>query len=327
MGDLKGNFNWKRKENHTNLVPALDFLKQIPSRLQDCLKSRFEHLAKTDLNFDSTKPQKWTVRESLNELNIDLDKQMQTWRENPNWVDQAPEIEVTVPKGSLCNLKVKLNVGLPPDAIYNIVIDPGNKRVFKNIKEVISRNVLFDDGQKQVVEVEQAAIWRFLWFSGTISVHVFVEQDRKDHTVKFKQGKSGFMEKFEGCWKVEPLFVDEHYCLPNKPKSWDEYNSCTGGKGRIGSVVSLDQLIQPAIIPPPPISWYLRGITSKTTEMLINDLLEEAARLRAEFNNDDPSKPMRETVCFDHSNVDQLMYNFDDTIKKRWHQRRSHRRK
>ena len=28
------------------------------------------------------------------------------------------------------------------------------------------------------------AIWRFLWWLGTISVHVFVDQNRKDHTVR-----------------------------------------------------------------------------------------------------------------------------------------------
>lgn len=41
-----------------------------------------------------------------------------------------------------------------------------------------------DEGHRQVVEVEQSAIWRFLWWSGTISVCVFVDQNRKDHTVK-----------------------------------------------------------------------------------------------------------------------------------------------
>ncbi|GMY06621.1 hypothetical protein FCV25MIE_01860 [Fagus crenata] len=38
------------------------------------------------------------------------------------------------PKGSLCNLNVKVDIGLPPDAVNNIVTDPDNKRVFKNIK-------------------------------------------------------------------------------------------------------------------------------------------------------------------------------------------------
>jgi hypothetical protein len=37
-------------------------------------------------------------------------------------------------KSSLRNLNVKVNVGLPPDAVYNIVTDLENKRVCKNIK-------------------------------------------------------------------------------------------------------------------------------------------------------------------------------------------------
>ena len=35
-----------------------------------------------------------------------------------------------------------------------------------------------------MVELEQAAIWRFLWWSGTISVHVLVDQNREDHSVR-----------------------------------------------------------------------------------------------------------------------------------------------
>lgn len=34
-----------------------------------------------------------------------------------------------------------------------------------------------------MVELEQAALWRFLWWSGTISVHVLVDQNRADHSV------------------------------------------------------------------------------------------------------------------------------------------------
>ena len=41
---------------------------------------------------------------------------------------------MTVPEGSLCNLNLRFKAGLPPDAVYNIIIDPENKRVFKNIK-------------------------------------------------------------------------------------------------------------------------------------------------------------------------------------------------
>jgi len=32
--------------------------------------------------------------ESLHALDVNLHKQFQAWRENPNWVDQPPEITV-----------------------------------------------------------------------------------------------------------------------------------------------------------------------------------------------------------------------------------------
>lgn len=45
------------------------------------------------------------------------------------------------------------------------------------------RDVIEDDGDRQLVELEQAAIWRFLWMSGTLNVRLFVDQDRRSHTV------------------------------------------------------------------------------------------------------------------------------------------------
>ncbi|KAF3431254.1 hypothetical protein FNV43_RR25984 [Rhamnella rubrinervis] len=288
----------------------------FPSKLQNHLKSQLKRLAKGD-GTNSVRSELKHEKGASTSLGVDLEKQLQAWRENPSWVDQTPEIKVSVPKGSLCNLNVNVNVGLPPDAVYNIVTDPDNKRVFKNIKEVISRKVLVDEGLRQVVELEQAAIWKFLWWSGTIAVHVLVDQNRVDHSMKFKQLKTGFMKKFEGSWKVEPLFVDERTCLPFEPKTWTEYESCTGGKGRIGSKVSLDQLIQPAIVPPPPISWYLRGITSRTTEMLINDLLAEAARIRGDHAPENLNKEFQISEGIIHTQVDNIR-----DIKERWALRR-----
>lgn len=326
MGDKEAKVNF---DNHAGrrmgcpamLNPAVDFLVQFPQRFQNGLKLHFKHLVKNEWNFNSSKPLT-LEKESSTALEVSMDKQMQAWKENSYWVDQPPEIKVSVPKDSLCNLHVKCKVGLPPDTIYDIVIDPENKRVFKNIKEVLSRRVLVDEGLRQVVDVEQAAIWRFLWLSGTISVHVIVDQNRKDHTVKFKQGKPGFMKRFEGCWKVEPLFVDERLCFPYKPKTWSDYESCTGGKGRVGSIVSLDQLIQPAIVPPPPFSWYLRGITVKTTEMLIHDLLAEAAKLRGAVSDVVLRQELK--ASYDDS-LDGSACSADD-IKERWRWRRNMRR-
>lgn len=90
-----------------------------------------------------------------------------------------------------------------------------------------------------------------------------------------------FMKVFEGCWKVEPLFIDEHLCERSKPKTQEDYHSCSNGRGRIGSKVTMDQMFQPsALLTPPPLSWYIRGITIKTTESMIEDLFAEATRLR-----------------------------------------------
>ncbi|KAI3763551.1 hypothetical protein L2E82_13476 [Cichorium intybus] len=298
-------------------LPALrGFLSQFPGKLQKHLKSRFKRPTEKDAaNREMFK---------FKDAKINLEKQLQAWRKNPVWdVNQPPAIEVSVPKDSLCQLNVEVNVGLPPDAIYNIVIDPDNKRVFKNIQEVLSRKVLLDEGSRQVVELEQAAIWRFLFWSGTISVHVMVDQNREDYSMKFKQVKPGFMKRFEGCWRVEPILLDEKLCYPCKPKTLSEYMSCTQGNGRIASKVTLQQLIEPAIVPPPPISWYLRGITTRTTEMLISDLVDEAARIKGVSNSVSNCITTETDVHHRVSDEHQVDETFD--IKERWALRRRRR--
>ncbi|KAK9675566.1 hypothetical protein RND81_11G015700 [Saponaria officinalis] len=319
MGDSK--VTTTSQSNDGNRLPKLidpafsQFISETPQRLQNIFKSHLQSIGKAR-KVEVKQVRK--VHKSSVDWKADLQKQMQLWRENPVWIDPTPEIDVTVPKGSLCKLHARVDVGLPPDAIYNIVTDPDNKRVFKNIKEVISRKVLVDDGPRQVVELEQAAIWKFLWWSGTISVHVLVDQNREDHTMKFKQVNTGFMKKFEGCWRVEPIFIDEKICDPFKPETLSDYNSCTGGRGRIGSRVNLEQLLEPALVPPPPIAWYLRGITAKTTETLINYMIEEVARIKG-FSEETGSVENQKSV----GNIDNTM-NIDQIrdIKKRWALRR-----
>lgn len=305
--------------NGTNSAISSIF-SQVPLKLQNIFKPYHNRPENAVEQNHSSKQDSRKEKKSLTDWRVELDKQLQLWRENPIWGDQTTKIDVSVPKGSLCNLYVKFDLGLPPDAVYNIVTDPDNKRVFKNIKEVISRKVLLDDGSRQVVELEQAAIWKFLWWTGTLAVHVLVDQNRDDHSMKFKQVKAGFMKKFEGCWKIEPVFVDKESCLPFKPQTLSDYSSCTSGKGRIGSRVTLEQLLQPAIVPPPPISWYLRGITAKTTEMLLTDMIAEAARIKgisdANFREDTPLQ----------ENSNDIKLDCPDNIKERWALRRRNAR-
>ncbi|XP_011622022.1 uncharacterized protein LOC18430529 isoform X1 [Amborella trichopoda] len=326
MDDIRKRFSkfWG-KTNTLMMVkptPPFDFLMQIPEKFQNCLKQHLEQSQKHQ-NIQDSETSMFLKNHGFDSvMDASLEKQLQAWKENPTWVDHPPEIKVSVPKGSLCNLNVKFEVGLPPDAVYNIVTDPENKRVFKNIKEVISRRVMVNEGQRQVVEVEQAALWRFLWWSGVMLVHVFVDQNRKDHTVKFKQGKAGFMKRFEGAWKIDSNFVDKDHSFPFEPKTITDYELCSNGKGRIGSVVHLQQLVEPALLPPPPISWYLRGITTRTVEMLITDLRSEAARIRGVEHVDFVAEFHKSHLdC-----VDSTKSYPGEKLKERWHERRKMRR-
>eukprot|EP00250_Pteridium_aquilinum_P013169 c21177_g1_i1 orf=413-1393(-) len=209
-----------------------------------------------------------------------LHVQLETWKRNPSWTDHPPHMEVSAPKGTLCHIESTFQLGMPPDALYNIVTDPENKRVFKNIKEVTYRRVLEDEGHRQLVEVEQSAIWRFLCFSGTMSIRIFVDQNRNTHTLKFHLAKEGFMKKFEGTWDVKPVYVDSPHCeLLESP---EDDPVCS--RSRIGSKVHFRQVLQPILVPPPPVAWYVRGISRRQTETLIEDLQAEAKRLREEGN-------------------------------------------
>lgn len=196
---------------------------------------------------------------------------------------------------------------MPPDALFDIVTDPENKRVFKNIKKVTYRKVLEDEGHRQLVEVEQLAIWRFLCFSGTFSIRVFVDQNRHTHSLKFHLAKEGFMKRFEGTWDVRPVYVDSPHCEVVASPEDDPLCSTS----RVASEVHFRQTLQPILVPPPPVSWYIRGITSKQTEMLIEDLQAEAKRLR-EGNNKSLECPLQQQE-FSHSHTQSRHFEQRET--------------
>jgi len=61
-------------------------------------------------------------------------EQMREWRESPQWSEATPRVEVSNPKGTFCMLDCSAVVGLPPEAVFDILCDTGNQRVFKNVK-------------------------------------------------------------------------------------------------------------------------------------------------------------------------------------------------
>lgn len=51
--------------------------------------------------------------------------------------------------------------------------------------------------------------------------------------VKYRLAKTGFMKRFEGTWKIEPLFIDDSGAPVQAPES---------GTERVASVVTLQQV-------------------------------------------------------------------------------------
>jgi len=52
------------------------------------------------------------------------------------------------------------------------------------MKEYKSRKVLKKDGRRQIVKVEQALAWDFLWWSGAIPIELIVDENQKEFTVR-----------------------------------------------------------------------------------------------------------------------------------------------
>ncbi|KAG6555303.1 hypothetical protein Mapa_003346 [Marchantia paleacea] len=241
---------------------AQNFFQEV----QSSVRRTFENAQQSQISLKTKYPQINEASSGASSGSSTALRDLEPWRKNPNWEDDTPVMEVTVPEGSLCQLNSIFKVGLPPEAVFDILSDPGNKRVFKNIKEVKYRKLLEDHGHRQIVEIEQAAIWRFLWLSGSLNVCVRVDQDRQALTLKYDLAKVGFMKKFEGSWEIQPLYID--------------MDDGSDSRGRIASLVHLQQVVQPAIMPPPPFVRYIRGITTRTTEKMLEDLQEEGRRLR-----------------------------------------------
>ncbi|ESQ34430.1 hypothetical protein EUTSA_v10008736mg [Eutrema salsugineum] len=148
------------------------------------------------------------------------------------------------------------------------------------VKENISRKIESENKGKnsQIVDSEKALSWNFLWWSGTIPIRLyFIEKPRE-----LAKNEMRYMAMFEGSYEVEPMYVDsERFCKHMKPKSREEYRKCSGGQGRIASKVKLDQIFKPSpLFNVPPISWFIRKVTVKTTKTLAEDLQTASAVIR-----------------------------------------------
>lgn len=110
--------------------------------------------------------------------------------------------------GWLCHVRMQQKLDLPPDKAYDIISDPDNARIFRNIEvrllavmpprmarqnhadekaelntilsrpqECTHRKILHDNGRGRLrVEVDHQSGWRFLWHKGQFTTKLLVEQ-------------------------------------------------------------------------------------------------------------------------------------------------------
>ncbi|CAH2033726.1 unnamed protein product, partial [Thlaspi arvense] len=206
----------------------------------------------------------------------EMKEQLKLWRDadkkERQWQDPPPKVK------GVCHMNMEFTLGLPPQAAYDVLTNPDNQSYSRlvNERELLKNSVeRWNDAKKDVA-------WNIFSWSRAIPISLFLEEDEKDLSVVYMKDKMKFMKVFEGKYKVEPIYVDSaRFCKQIKPKNREEYRKCSGGQGRIASKVVMDQYFQPSsLYNLPPLSWYIRGITIKTTTNLLEDLQDRGLMIR-----------------------------------------------
>ncbi|CAI5981954.1 unnamed protein product [Closterium sp. NIES-65] len=146
--------------------------------------------------------------------------QLATWFEDPDFVDEVPSMDV-VPgdKGVGLILDGDAIVALPPDAVFSMLCNAHNRRVYRNVKAAKNERVVSDCNGVKVCEMDFTLTFRLPPFTGTFDSHLLFVYDRPKRRVTFTQTRPGFMRKFEGYWQVESLLVPSSAPLSSSPSS------------------------------------------------------------------------------------------------------------
>ncbi|KAG7592755.1 hypothetical protein ISN45_Aa01g016130, partial [Arabidopsis thaliana x Arabidopsis arenosa] len=203
-----------------------------------------------------------------------------TEKKNP-WYDAPAKVKVKT-KNGICHMNINFTLGEPPQGVYEMLTNPRNITYFDFDKrwrqrlENKSTKVLKKDGPRQITDVRKALRWKLLLWSGTIPIHLIIDENHQNLIAKFtkKKNKMKYMKVFEGSWKIEPLYVDsKRLCKHIEPKNPEKYKRCSGGQGRIASKVAMEIIFQPSsLLNVPPVSFVTRWITIKATKILLEDI-------------------------------------------------------
>eukprot|EP00475_Leptophrys_vorax_P007600 TRINITY_DN14815_c0_g6_i3.p1 TRINITY_DN14815_c0_g6~~TRINITY_DN14815_c0_g6_i3.p1 ORF type:complete len:291 (-),score=14.62 TRINITY_DN14815_c0_g6_i3:357-1148(-) len=198
-------------------------------------------------------------------------------------------MKVTVEAEALCKLDGVCTVALPPDAVFSIVCDPFNRRVFKNIKAVRNLVVVSEVNGVKVEEMDMTFVFQLPFFAGTFDAHVRMVKDRRNRKMSFGLTRPGFMRRFEGHWTVEPLAVGDNDDDASDPPSSNSSSSGSSGgssgssttPSRVASRLVLHQVVQPSLAPPAIFKRCLHTLLQMATSDVLKVFQEEARRVRA----------------------------------------------
>ncbi|CAL8465027.1 g4562 [Coccomyxa elongata] len=151
-----------------------------------------------------------------------------------------------------CNAVIDAVLPLSPDEAFDLLTDPEVKQ-WRQVKECTFRKVWEDDGNRQLVEVEQTS----QVFFKTIRTRMNVIQDKMAGTMQFSLAKPGMLKICNGQWTVSAVQSD---------------SSC--------SRVQLDQEMQPGFVPPPPFRRFMRKAMLGKAAQMLHQMREEATRIR-----------------------------------------------
>ncbi|XP_018433981.1 uncharacterized protein LOC108806382 isoform X1 [Raphanus sativus] len=217
----------------------------------------------------------------------ELVRQNRLWNSEKKhpWNGAPAKVKVKTKKG-LCHLNIDFTLGSPPQSVSEMFTNPRNLMYFHSMGkykynwrtrlDTRATKVLKKDGPRQITEVEKVLRWKILGYNGTIPIHLIIDENHQKVTATYKKVKVKHMKVFEGSWKIQPLYVDqERLCKSRSRISEEQYKKCSGGKGRIGSKVTMEHIFEPSsLLNVPPVSWFIRGIAVKVTKALLQDLRE-----------------------------------------------------
>ncbi|GMH45603.1 hypothetical protein BSKO_13560 [Bryopsis sp. KO-2023] len=218
----------------------------------------------------------------------ELDSARATTITTENWDEQDCKITVTEKKGFLCRVQLRAKINCPPDQVFDVLVDPENARYFRTVKAVTFRKVLKDaglDGEKKV-EIEQAAGWRFLLFSGLFFTRLFVSENKRKGTIQFKLAEQGVMKDFEGLWKIQPFTQTTVNEAMGQGSRFSRFSGrlISGVTGAVhkpqASLVTLEQSVAPSMEPPKAMKGYMTKITANIVANIVEDLKGEIQRIQ-----------------------------------------------